>query len=407
MPRTGISGRIPPATAHILAVLTGLAALAPLSVDIYTPSLPEMQREFASPEWLVQASITACLLGIGIGQLLWGPLSDRVGRRPVILVGVIGWTIASILSALAETAPMLILVRALAGVCGAAGIVVARSVVRDLSSDLHVVSSRIGLLALVTGIAPVIAPVAGAAMAAVWGWRADFVALAALGGIIILAMALLVPETLPPDQRTTGGGLAIAASLGSAIRDRELAGVSLAVAAHAFGFYAYITTTPFIIERQLGYPPAAFALVFGVNATAMLCANIVFRRIVRTRHPSFPLGIGLATSTLSGAALLVAALTGAPEWTLWVASTSFAASAGFVLPGSHSWGQATLVLSGSASALTGASQFLGGVIGSPVTGVIGPTATNLGLVILISSVCGLGAWVYARRHLTGRGAPIR
>lgn len=384
-------------TPGVLVVLAVLTALAPLSVDIYTPSLPRIQAELGGADWLAQASVTACLLGIGVGQLVWGPLSDRRGRRPVILAGVVGWALASVLSAAATGPEMLVAARGLAGLCGAAGIVAARSVVRDLSRDTSTVASRIGVLALVTAVAPVLAPVAGTAVAALWGWRADFVALAALGGIIALSFALTVPESLPPEERSSRS-LGLLASLGSAVRDKELLAVALALAAQSFGFYAYVVTASFVVERELGYPPLTFALVFGTNACAMLCGNLGFRRLVRRRHPSVPLGIGLAVGTASGVVLLLAALAGAPAGVLWTASTGFAASAGFVLPAAHSWGQVTLVASGAASALTGAAQFLGGVLGSPVTGFVGPTAAHLGAVVALSSGVGLVAWTVAGRN---------
>jgi len=387
-----------PSVAHILAVLAALSAMAPLSMDIYTPSLPAMRADLGSPIWVVQASITACLLGIGIGQLVWGPLSDRYGRRPIIFAGVLGWTLASVLSAVAADAGLLIAVRGLAGLCGAAGIVVARSVVRDLSPDTRTVSSRIGLLALVTAVAPVVAPLAGAGIAAVWGWRADFVALAALGGALTLAFALAVPETLPPARRTAGRGLGILDGLRRACADRELVWIAVALGAHSFGFYAYITTTPFIVEEQYGFPPPVFALVFGTNAVAMFAANLLFRRLTRRHHPSVMLGAGLATATAAGAVLLALALAAAPPWSLWLASTVAIGATAFVLTGAHSWGQATVTLSGAASALTGAAQFLGGVVGSPLTGLIGTTATSLGAVMTVSAGVGLAAWSCARRQ---------
>ncbi|KRE23297.1 MFS transporter [Agromyces sp. Soil535] len=394
--------RTPPA-AGILFVLALLTAAAPLSVDIYTPSLPLIQHELAATEWLTQASITACLLGIGIGQLFWGPLSDRAGRRPVILAGVIGWTITSAISAMATTPEMLVTARGAAGLCGAAGIVVARSVVRDISVDRGVMASRVGLLSLITSVAPVIAPVMGAAIAHAWGWRADFLALTAFGAAIGLATAITVPETLAPDHRSAGDA-SVVRSLLTGARNAELAFVAIALAAHAFGFYAYITTLPFIVELQFGHPPVVFAVVFASNAAAMLAANLGFRRLVRHHRPALPLGIGLSASTLSGVTLFAASLAHGPEWLLWTTSTVFAAAAGFVLPAAHSWGQLTLVASGAASALTGSAQFLGGVLGSPVTGVIGPTAAHLGLVIATSSALALLAW-YAARIAASRSDP--
>ncbi|GAA3880608.1 multidrug effflux MFS transporter [Leifsonia kafniensis] len=386
-------------TVQVLAVLAVLSALAPLSMDIYTPSLPLIQKELGASEWLAQASITACLLGIGIGQLIWGPLSDRLGRRPVIIAGVIGWALASVLSALSTTPEMLVAVRGIAGLCGAAGIVVSRSIVRDLSPDTRSVASRIGILSLTTAFAPILAPVVGLVIAHAWGWRADFVALAALGGGISLVFAFVVPETLSPERRTGAGRGGVLGALAAAARDRELACVAIAIGAHAFGFYAYIATASFIVERQFGYPPVAFALVFATNAAAMLCANVVFRRIVRHRHPAFALGIGLAVSIVAGALLVATSSARGPEWLLWTASTLFAGAAGIVLPGAHSWGQTTRVASGAASALTGSAQFLGGVLGSPLTGMIGPTAANLGVIVLLSSSIGLCAWLVARRRV--------
>lgn len=152
---TAGAGRIPGPTMAVLAVLT---AVSPLSMDIYTPSLPLIQAEVGGAAWTTQASITACLLGIAVGQLLWGPLSDQVGRVPVIVVGVVGWTVASVASALAGSAAFLIAARGLAGLAGAAGIVAARSVVRDLSGSTAAVAGRIGVLAIATALAPILAP---------------------------------------------------------------------------------------------------------------------------------------------------------------------------------------------------------------------------------------------------------
>lgn len=308
----------------LLAVLT---ALSPLSMDIYTPSLPRMQAELGATEWMVQASITACLLGIGVGQLLWGPLSDRVGRRPVIMAGVAGWTLASIASALATSPGLLIGARGAAGLAGAAGIVAARSVVRDLSSDSRAVATRIGVLAVATALAPILSPLAGTVIGGLWGWRADFITLALLGVAIMAGVWLRVPETLAPPARTVPH-TSLVGALGRGLRDRELLGVSLALALNSFGFYAYIATSSFIVEDEFGYPPSVFALVFGTNACAVLVANLVFRRIVWTRHPSFPLGLGLAVCTLAGLTLLVAALGHAPVPLLWAISTLYAAAVG-------------------------------------------------------------------------------
>jgi DHA1 family bicyclomycin/chloramphenicol resistance-like MFS transporter len=228
----------------------------------------------------------------------------------------------------------------------------------------------------------------GALVASAWGWRADFLALAVAGGILLVVFGVAVPETLPTNDRSAGAGAG--AGLRSALRNRELVVVALSLAAFAFGFYAYIGTASFIVERELGFSPAVFAIVFAANAAAMVCANLVCRRVVRRHPPRRLLGAGLVGSCTGGLLLVAAAAIGAPAWTLWAGSMVFAASAGFVLPSAHAAGQATVVVSGAASAITGAAQFLSGVLGSPATGVLGVSAGTLGAVILASSGVGVG-----------------
>lgn len=370
----------------LLALLAGLTALAPLSIDVVTPSFPAIRDDLGAPDWAVQASVTACLLGIGCGQLLLGPLSDRVGRRPVVVAGVLGWTAASLLSAVAVDAAWLVVARAVAGLTGAAAIVVARSVVRDVSDASALLSGRISLLATVSAAAPVVAPALGSAVAAVGGWRADFLLLAAVGVLALLAVLVLLPETLPAGPRATAS---VVAGLRTAMADRELRLVALALGAQSFGFYAYIATASFVVEHGLGYGPAVFALVFGTNAAAMLAANLVFRRLMRIRSPRELLGGGLTGALSAGLLLLLLGTTGAPHPLLWAASTLFAAAMGFVLPGAHSWGQLTAVPSGAGSALTGSAQFVGGAAGSPVTGLIGTTVPALGLLVAGSAAVAL------------------
>jgi DHA1 family bicyclomycin/chloramphenicol resistance-like MFS transporter len=185
------------------------------------------------------------------------------------------------------------------------------------------------------------------------------------------------------------------------MRDRELVWVAAALAAHSIGFYAYITTASFIVEQEFGHPPVVFSLVFSTNALAMVASNLVFRRMMRTRHPSSAMGAGLIVSTAAGAGLFVLALSGAAPWLLWALSTVYAAASAFVFTGAHSWGQAVVTASGAASALTGAAQFSGGVVGSPLTGVIGTTTAALGVVLFVGSALGVLAFLAAarlRRH---------
>lgn len=384
----------------LMAVLAALSAVAPFSVDVYTPSLPRIQQDLGGADWVIQASITAGLLGIGVGQLVFGPVSDRVGRRPVILLGTVGFSAASMVSAVATSPWLLVAARLATGLSGSAGIVAARSVVRDVSPVPELVGGRIALLSMVSAAAPVVAPAVGAGIAARWSWRADFAALVVLGAVIAVAAARWVPETLPRTERHASPP--VLAALGRAVADRELRNLSLALAIQAFGFYAYVASMAFIVERQLGHGPAVFAMVFSANAMTMLLANVLFRRQVRTVHPSVLLGRGLAAAGLAGAILAVTAALDGPVWILWGSTTLFAAAIGFVLPGAHSWGQLTRTPSGAASALTGSAQFSGGVLGAPATGLIGPTALLLGTIIAVTGASALVPWRVASREAAAR-----
>ena len=371
-------------TRGMLLVLVALTASAPLSVDVYTPSLPAIEAQLGGGAAFAEGTVTACLLGIAVGQLVWGPLSDRIGRRPVVLWGAIGWTVASLLSAVSVSGGMLLGARVLSGLCGAAGIVVARSIVRDVARSAHDISSTVGLLAMATAIAPIVAPVIGTGIALLWGWRADFVALTVAGAAMIAGVLLLVPETIAQRYPSPINPV-------PALRDRQVRAAALSIGVFSLGFYAYVSSASFIVERQYGLPSGMFALAFGTNAAAMLASNAVFRRISRTRHPSFALRLGLAIAACGGAGMAVFSAVGMPRWTVWIASTAFTAGAGLVMPSAHSWAQLTPVAAGAASAATGALQFVGGVLGSPVTGLVGVSAAALGILIVVGAVLGLGA----------------
>ncbi len=189
----------------IVIVLGALSAFGPLSIDLYLPGLPELSHDLGAKAWEGQLTLTSCLAGLALGQLLAGPLSDRLGRRRPLLVGLIGYVAASVACAAAPSVYVLTGLRLVQGFAGAAGIVIARAVVRDLRSGAAA-ARLFSVLMLITGLAPALAPILGGQLLRLTSWRGLFVALAAIVLTVLVATAAWLPETLPPDRREGSGG---------------------------------------------------------------------------------------------------------------------------------------------------------------------------------------------------------
>ena len=232
----------PPAAAppaRLIVLLGALSTFGPLSMDMYLPGLPELTRDLDSPAWAAQLTITTCMAGLGVGQLVAGPLSDRLGRRRPLLAGLTAYAVTSALCALAPTIWALLAVRLIQGLAGAAGIVIARAIVRDRyegSSAARIYS----LLMLVAGLAPILAPLAGGQLLHVTDWRGVFLALAAVGAALLLATLVWLEESLEPEDRH-GGGLAHTLRVfGTLLRDRGFVGIALAMGLSFSAMAVYI-----------------------------------------------------------------------------------------------------------------------------------------------------------------------
>jgi DHA1 family bicyclomycin/chloramphenicol resistance-like MFS transporter len=189
---------------RLVFIIGALSAFGPLSLDMYLPALPSLSQELGGTATQAQLTLTACLLGLAAGQVLAGPLSDALGRRRPLLAGLLGYTGASLLCALAPSVPILIGLRLLQGLAGAAGIVIARAVVRDLYSGTEA-ARFFSLTMAVNGLAPILAPILGGQLLRVTSWRGVFFVLAAIGLALVLVAALGLRETLPPPHRRSGG----------------------------------------------------------------------------------------------------------------------------------------------------------------------------------------------------------
>ncbi|MBF6048281.1 Bcr/CflA family efflux MFS transporter [Streptomyces sp. NRRL B-1677] len=394
----GISGAR--ATGLIVTlVLGGLTALPPLSMDMYLPALPEVTGALHSPAATVQLTLTACLMGMALGQLVVGPMSDKWGRRRPLLAGMVVYVLATAACALAPTAGLLIGCRLVQGLAGAAGIVIARAVVRDLYDGVAM-ARFFSTLMLISGVAPVVAPLIGGQILRLTDWRGVFVVLTAVGVLLTLAVWRFLHETLPPEKRQAGGLGAALRAMGALLADRVFTGYMLAGGFAFAALFAYISASPFVIQDIYGASPQTFSLLFGLNSVGLvLVGQINGKLLVGRVSLDKALAVGLTVIALAAVALLLMASGAFGKAGLApIAAGLFVlmSAMGLAMPNTNA--QALMRsrdAAGSASALLGTSTFLLGALASPLVGIAGegtavPMATVQLVCALASAACFLG-----------------
>jgi len=370
-----------------ILILGALSALAPLSLDAYLPALPSMARSLAASASAAQLTLTACLFGLAAGQVLAGPLSDRFGRRRPLLAGLAGYAAASLLCALAPSVWALIALRALQGACGAAGIVIARAVVRDLYNGAAA-ARFFSTLMLVNGLAPILAPIGGARLMELTAWRGVFVALAALVCLLLLAAAAGLPETLPAARRRAGGWRDAFTVYEGLLSDRLFVLYVLAAGLPYAAMFAYIAGSPFVLQDIFGMSPQAFSVVFATNALGIMVAGQTGGRLAVRVGPRALLTAGLVGSSAGSLALLCALLLHAGLPGVLPALFMVVASVGLVMPNVSALALADHAdRAGAASGLLGLAQFAIGGAAAPLVGVAG-TRADLPMALIIA---GFGA----------------
>ncbi|MGC4954912.1 multidrug effflux MFS transporter [Actinomadura citrea] len=391
----------------LVLVLGALTAMAPLSIDMYLPALPRLSADLSTGAVQAQLTLTACVVGLAIGQAVAGPLSDRLGRRRPLLAGLAAYTAASLLCVAAPSVETLIALRLVQGAAGAAGIVIARAIVRDLYDG--VAAARFfSVLMLVNGSAPILAPVLGGQFLRVVPWPGVFAVLAAIGVALFLGSLLGLAETLPPGRRETGGLRATAAVCRTLVRDRAFTGYGLAIGFSFAALFTYISGSPFVLQDIYGMSPQGFGIAFGVNSLGIVAAGqagaALAGRVALTRL----LAAGLAVVAAGGAVLVAAVLAG---WGLGgVLSGLFLVASGQGLIGPNATALALAGrpprMAGTASALLGVAQFALGGAAAPLAGVAGPgTAVPMAVTIAALAVLAAAVTAVAARAPEGVARP--
>ncbi len=379
----------PAHSARIVLILGALSGFGPVSMDTYLPGLPELSRDLGASASATQLTLTACLFGLAAGQLIAGPASDALGRRRLLLAGLVAFTGASLLCAAAPDVWWLIAARLLQGVAGAVGIVLARAVARDLHSG-DALARFFAVLMLVNGLAPILAPVVGAQLLHVTDWRGIFVVLAGLGLALLVVAAVALPETLPPERRRRGGLVATGRAFRELLSDRRFAGYVLSCGLVFAAMFAYIAGSPFVLQDIHGLSAQGFSLVFGTNAAGIMAMSALSGRLVGRVGPARLFVAGMLVQCGGAALLLVTVVADAGLAGVLAGLFLVVASVGLVFPNASALALADHPdRAGSASALLGLCQFLFGAAAAPLVGVAGTdTALPMALVIAVSAAAG-------------------
>jgi len=381
-----------PSYARLALILGTLAAFGPLSIDMYLPALPTIAAEFGVTTAAVQQTLSAFFIGLAIGQLFYGPVSDRIGRRAPLLFGCAMYTVVSVGCVFAPSVAGLLGLRFLQALGSSAGMVIGRSVVRDRFDERE--SARMySLLVLVMGIAPITAPLIGGQLLIAFGWRSIFWVLAAFGLLCFALVWFGLEESLPKERRTREGlGHALAA-YGGLLTDGRYMGFALAGGLASAAMFAYISGSPFVFIELNNVPPEQFGFLFGLNAFGLIAASQLNRWLL-TKYTSVRLLFG-ALSVTAGASLLLfgATLAGIGGFSLLLALLFVTiASTGMVGPNAMALAMAPHGRkAGSASALLGATQFVAGALAGALVGLLA-NGTALPMTGVIA-LCGVGAWV--------------
>lgn len=372
---------------QIILILGVLSAFGPLAIDFNLPAFPEIARGLGTDLGAVQLSLASYFVGLAMGQLVYGPVMDRFGRRQPLLCGIALLAFASLLCAWASSMHWLVGARFLQALGGAAGMVISRAVVRDLCTPAEG-AKAFSQLMLVTGLAPILAPLAGGWLLGIFGWRGIFYSLAVISALVWVLVFFRLPETLP----ASAGRPPLRGALGrygALLSDREFMAYALASAVALAGLFAYISGSPYVFIELYGVPAKHFGWLFGAHALAFILASQINARLMRFAGPSQWLRRVVWLYAFAGLALLTMTLL-RPASLLCLLLPLFAVNffLGFILPNSTLCAMARQgKQAGSASALMGSLQFFLGAAASTLMGFLhNETAIPMGAML---AACGL------------------
>ncbi|MEG7283110.1 multidrug effflux MFS transporter [Bacillus sp. 0909A] len=380
-------------------ILGTLASFGPLSLDMYLPALPQVAADLHTTASLAQLSLTFCLLGLALGQIIVGPLSDMKGRRKPLIISMVLYTLSSLLCAFSPSVAFLIIMRFIQGFTGAAGIVIARATARDMYSGKDL-TAFFSLLMLVNGAAPILAPITGGFILQFTDWSTVFIVLAGIGCLIFVAVLTALPESLPPEKRTKGGLRETLTTFRHLIVDRAFMGFAFSQAFIMTGMFAYISGSPFVLQNIYGVSAQMFSMLFAINGAGIIAATQMTGRLAKNVDERKLFISGLLISIIGSAALLLSLtfdlglFAVCASLFIIVSSVGIVTTTGFTLAMQKQEKGA-----GSAAALLGLLPFIGGAIAAPLVGVAGEeSAWPMALSIFGFDVLAILSYVFLVRR---------
>lgn len=388
-----------------ILILGALSAFGPLAIDFYLPGFPAMALAFATDEKHIQTTLAAYFLGLSLGQLAYGPVADRFGRRIPLLVGVTLFTLASLACAFAPSLDALIAARFVQALGGCAGMVLSRAIVSD-KCDAVASAKVFSQLMLVMGLAPILAPMLGGVLVNLYGWQSIFLVLTLFSAGCTLAVALGLPESLPSSQprQPLSGALR---QYGRLLKDRVFMGHALTGGIAIAGMFAYIAGSPFVFIKLYGVPAEHYGWLFGSNAAGFILVAQVNARLLAKRGPAFLLARTVCVYLAAGLVLLgISALHTQALWPLLVPLFVCIASLGCIIPNASACAMSGQgARAGSASALLGCVQFSVAAGAAALVGVLHDgSALPMALVISLCGAAAVGVAMLTRRLQLSRPA---
>ncbi len=381
----------------LILALGALSGFGPLCLDMYLPALPSLPADLNSSPAAVQLTLSACIAGLALGQLVAGPLSDRVGRRWPLLVGVAVFVVASVACAVTPSMPILIGARLLQGAAGAAGIVVGRAMVADLFTG-KAAAAYFSAIATINGLAPILAPVIGGQVLRIGTWRTVFWVLAGIGVFLLVLAAVVLRETLPPARRVRGGSSGAGGAFRTLVMDPGYLGCVLAGCLVTAAMFGYISASPFLLQDGFGLSAQTFSGLFALNALGIVCATVIGRILIRRTTSLTLLSWGVGQSVVGAGALAVTVLAGGGLVLTLVSLFVMVSAVGFALPHASAIAMDRhRPIAGSASALLGVAQYAFGAITARLVG-LGEVSRGSALAVtaVIATVLGGVALMVAR-----------
>jgi MFS transporter, DHA1 family, multidrug resistance protein len=390
--------KLRPGSGALTALLALFTTVGPLSIDLYVPALPELGRVLGASDAAAQLTISVYIFGFAAGQLVHGPTSDRYGRRPVLMAALSIFCLGALACAAAPTIDTLIAARFVQGFGASGAVVLARAVIRDLYEGTRA-ARQLSLMAMIMGLAPIVAPLIGGVLQTVFGWRASFVLVFAGGILAVTLAALLLPETRRRDSVAPHRIADVVTSFAIVARHRGFL-LNIALASLSFaGLFAWISASPFVLQNLYGLSPLAYGVAFATAACGFITGTSIAARFVERIGLDRTIGIGVALLALSGVGL-VTAVAVLPRAGLSLAAPAafYFAGMGLVMPQAFAASlQPFPERAGVASSLGGViQQSCAAIMGVVVGHMVGTTAWPLALPMALAAWSTLAVWWFSR-----------